>query len=120
MRISTEPAGDCSILATLARFEILNNAQVARPSLSTKTLITRYRSKAVKLISGESDLDGIAARIFRQSEGLPAKAAACEKAMLPWTKARFWEDDVPNRAAAFLFALVRVVGRQIIVIEADN
>ena len=118
--IEVEGIGNCSILAPIAGREEKSLTAIAHPTTATRKLVQRLRARSVDLITSDGAIGHTPAEAFRTSEGLNRYASAAAREMAPWREARYYRDDVPHRAATFIFGLARAINRPIVTIQANK
>ncbi len=109
--------GDCAPMAAMAGFE-LTPAQAAAPDASAAQAVQLVRDGAVDVLVA-ANVGAVDGNVFRDAEGLPTTAAACEAAMRDWRTPHHWvaPAGMESRSAAFLFGIAAHLQRAVIVLE---
>ena len=96
--------GDCFLLSAMAAFEFsVENAH--RPTEDTTEEIRRIREAAVRRMTGDVPIFGIAPATFRAGEGLPVNTRQAFTVLRPWCNPRHWRTNERKKSSAFMLAL---------------
>ena len=115
--VEAEGKGDCSVLSSIAGYEVKDEKEILNPSASTLKLVSKIRSASVSVVVGSAPIGGLPSKTFRVQEGLAPASQAAAKEMKLWRSNRHWYSENPHESSAFLFGIGLHLDRPIIVLE---